>query len=554
MARLDRLGPKAREIAQAGAAIGREFAYDIVTAVSPNAEADTRSALDRLVAAGLVFQRGNPPVADYQFKHALVQDTAYGTLLRGPRQVLHGRIAAAIETRRPDTVEREPEILAHHLAEAGEFRRAVSFLFEAGRRAAARSANREAMAHLNRAVGMLASLPETPERARLELQLQLAVGPATMATRGFRASEAEKAYRRARALAENLGDSRSLFAALWGIWLSTGLSNYKELNQQLVHELFRVAEPLNDPGLTLQAHHCAWATLVIGGDLAGANEHVRQGLELYDRKAHGKHALLYGGHDPAVCALGQGGIASWMLGYPDQAVHRVGRGIALADELTHPPSVGHALWFAGIVYMMRGDAVTARTLAERLLQLSGEHSLAQYQAVGGAVRGWARARSGELDDGLNELRTSVGSYRATAAPLLVFFLLALADTELRAGHPAEAERALQEGEKALRLEPIWASEILRLRGDLRLTENAGDWSASQELYGEALSLARGHDAKSFELRAAVGLARLLHRQGLTRESINLIRPLYSGFTEGLQSADLLAAQALLDGKAYVGGT
>ena len=169
MARLDRLGPKAREIAQAGAAIGREFAYDIVTAVSPNAEADTRSALDRLVAAGLVFQRGNPPVADYQFKHALVQDTAYGTLLRGPRQVLHGRIAAAIERRRPDTVEREPEILAHHLAEAGEFRRAVSFLFEAGRRAAARSANREAMAHLNRAVGMLASLPEdsgaSPTRA-----------------------------------------------------------------------------------------------------------------------------------------------------------------------------------------------------------------------------------------------------------------------------------------------------------------------------------------------------------------------------------------------------
>jgi class 3 adenylate cyclase len=292
MARLDRLGPKARDVAQAGAAIGREFSYDIIAAVSPGLEAETRSALDRLVAAGLVFQRGNPPAADYQFKHALVQDTAYGTLLRGPRQALHGRIAAAIETRAPDRADREPEILAHHLAEAGQFQRAAPFLFEAGQRAAARSANLEAVAHLNRAVGMLASLPESPERARLELELQLALGPAVMATRGFRASEAETAYRRARELAGILGDSRSLFAALWGIWLSTGQSNERARNQQLVDELFRVARPLNDPGLALQAHHCAWATLLIVGDLAGTSEHVRQGLELYDRKAHGKHALL----------------------------------------------------------------------------------------------------------------------------------------------------------------------------------------------------------------------------------------------------------------------
>ena len=263
-----------------------------------------------------------------------------------------------------------------------------------------------------------------------------------------------------------------------------------------------MAEPLNDPGLTLQAHHCAWATLVIGGDLAGANEHVRQGLELYDRKAHGKHALLYGGHDPAVCALGQGGIASWMLGYPDQAAHRVGRGIALADELTHPPSVGHALWFAGIVYMMRGDAVTARTLAERLLRLSGEHSLAQYQAVGGAVRGWARARSGELDDGLNELRISVGSYRATAAPLLVFFMLALADTELRAGHPVEAERALQEGDEGAKAgadlgirDPPFAGRSAARGKRRRLV------SLARAIRRSAFR-ARGHDAKSFELRAA----------------------------------------------------
>jgi class 3 adenylate cyclase/tetratricopeptide (TPR) repeat protein len=545
LARLDRLGPRARDVAQAGAAIGREFTYDIIAAVSPGSEADTRAALDQLVAAGLMFQRGNPPAADYQFKHALVQDTAYGTLLRGPRQALHGRIAAAIETRTPDRTEREPEILAHHLAEAGQFQRAVSFLFEAGRRAAARSGNLEAVAHLNRAVEMLTTLPENPERLRLELEAQLALGPAVMATRGFRAPQAETAYRRARELAENLSDSRSLFAALWGIWISTGQSNDKARNQRLVDELFRVARPLNDNGLALQAHHCAWATLVIAGDLASANEHVRQGLELYDRQTHGKHALLYGGHDPAVCGMGQGGVALWMLGYPDQAVDRVRQGIALAHELKHPPSVGHALWFAGIVRMMCGDAVAVGDLAERLLRLSSEHSLAQYRAVGGSMRGWARAKSKELDAGLDEFRISVASYMAAEAPFLAFFMLALADTELRAGHLVEAERALQEGQKVLKLEPIWTSEILRLSGDLQMARNAGDWSAAEQLYDEALSVARSHNARSFELRAALGLARLRHRQGRVAEAQDLLRPVCSWFTEGFKSADLQAAQALL---------
>ena len=220
-------------------------------------EADTQSALDRLVAAGLVFQRGSPPAADYQFKHALVQDTAYGTLLRGPRQALHGRIAAAIETRAPDRVEREPEILAYHLAEAGQFQRAASFLLEAGRRAAARSANLEAVAHLSRG-DRNAGVAARRLRAR-------ATGTGA-ATGGWtsgdgdprlpRAGSGIAAYRRARELAETLGDNRSLFAALWGLWLATGQSNRADYNQQLVDELFRVAEPLNDPGLELQAHHC----------------------------------------------------------------------------------------------------------------------------------------------------------------------------------------------------------------------------------------------------------------------------------------------------------
>jgi class 3 adenylate cyclase/tetratricopeptide (TPR) repeat protein len=545
MARLDRLGPEAREIAQTGAAIGRDFSYDILAAVASRPEADMRPALDRLVASGLVFQRGSPPAADYQFKHALVQDTAYGTLLRGPRQALHGKIAAAIETRTPDRIEREPEILAYHWTEAGDAERAAAYWLDAGRRAAARSANIEATAHLTRGIEVLRSPPESPASTRLELALQLALGPAVMAIRGFSALEALAAYRRARQLAEALGDARSLFAAVWGLWLATGQSNELGHRRPLVDELFRVAAPLNDPGLELQAHHAAWATSIFEGDLAASQEHARLGLRLYDRKKHGTHALLYGGHDPAVCGMGQGGMALWMLGYPDQAADNVQQGITLANDLAHLPSLGHALWFAGVTHMMREEPAAVLDLAERLIGLSSDRGLVQYQAFGRIMRGWARARSGALADGLAELRVWISGYRETAAVLVRFGMVALADTELLGGHIDEASLAL-DGAMAQQREAVWNSEILRASGDLRLAQKPTDFSAAEQLYNEALSVARGQNAKSCELRAALGLARLLQRQGRPQEAVSLLKPIYSWFTEGFATADLKAARALLD--------
>jgi len=545
MARLDRLGPEAREIAQTGAAIGREFSYDIVTAAASRPEADTRAALERLVASGLVFQRGNPPTADYQFKHALVQDTAYGTLLRGPRQALHERIAAAIETRTPDRAEREPEILAYHLAEAGQFQRAATFMLEAGRRAAARSANIEAAAQLRRGVEILTAQPNSDERMRLELALQLALGPAVMATRGFGAPEAQAAYRRAQELSEALHDSRSLFAALWGMWLALGQTDEHGHRRHLVDELFRVAEPLSDPGLVLQAHHAAWATLVFDGDLAGSQEHVRQGLKLYDREKHGRHALLYGGHDPAVCGTGQDGIAYWALGFPDQAAQSARQSIAFANALEHPPSLGHGLWFSGVVHLLRREPAVVLDVAERLIALSRDRGLAQYLAVGAVLRGWALAQSGQRETGLAELRAAIDSYRKTAAVLMPLFTVALIDAELLGGH-IEAASAAMERTIGQKREPIWTSEILRARGDLRLAQNPDDLSGAEQLYNDALSVARGRDAKSLELRAALSLARLYGRQRRPQDVLRLLQPLYSWFTEGFETADLNDAKALLD--------
>jgi tetratricopeptide (TPR) repeat protein len=463
-------------------------------------------------------------------------------LLRGPRQVLHERIATAIETRTPDRVEREPEILAYHLAEAGHYQRAATFALEAGQRAAARSANVEAIAHLRRGVEILAAQRNSDERMRLELALQLALGPAVMATRGFGAPEAEAAYRRARELSETLRDSRALFAALWGMWLALGQTDDWGHRRQLVDELFRVAEPLNDPGLVLQAHHAAWTTLVFDGDLAGSQEHARQGLKLYDREKHGRHALLYGGHDPAVCGTGRDGIAFWVLGFPDRAAQSALQSIAFAEAIEHPPSLGHALWFTGVTHLLRREPAKVLEAAERLVGLSHDRGLAQYGAIGAILRSWARTWSGKRESGLVELRSAVESYPSTAA-LTPLFSICLIDAELAAGHIEGALIAVERliGQKR---EPIWTPDVLRVRGDLRLSQD--DAAGAAQLYNEAIALARSRDAKSLELRAALHLARLYERDGRRTDAVNLLQPLYSWFSEGFDTSDVKDAKALLD--------
>jgi hypothetical protein len=314
---------------------------------------------------------------------------------------------------------------------------------------AERSANLEAVAHLGHGIEVLASLAETPERLKLELTLQLALGPAMMATYGFMNAPAQAAYQRARELAERLRDDRALFAAIWGTWLTTSQQAQEgRFRQDLVDELFRVARPIGDPGLLMQAHHSAWATLLLGGDssqgLAGVYEHVREGLRLYDRQTHGNHALLYGGHDPAVCGMGMQAMALWLQGYADQAVTTAQQGLQLAEDLAHAPSIGHALWMIGAVHMMRRDPSTALAHAERMFALGRDHKLSQYLAIGGIVRAWARVELGEIDEGLIELRRFVTSYRATARIMLGFFIASLAETELRAGHVDNAQALLDD--------------------------------------------------------------------------------------------------------------
>jgi class 3 adenylate cyclase len=546
MARLDRLG-SVKEVAQIGAAIGREFAHALLAAVVRAPEAELGSALDRLVAAGLLFRQGVPPHASYLFKHALVQDAAYGTLLRGPRQALHARIAAAIETRMPERVEREPELLAYHYAEAGRPDTAAGYWLAAGRLAARRSANSEAVAHLTRGIAAVRGLPETVERNRQELALQLALGPALLSSRGFGDAEASAGYQRAAELARRLGDDRDRFAATWGLWISiraSSASDHMRLRLQYLGEMVEAAEGTGDAELLLQAHHSSWSTRIWNGEFASASEHVRSGLALYDPERHRHHALMYGGHDPGVCGKGQGAVALWALGCPDQAVQSAREGIVLGQALDHLPSLLHSLWFAASVYFLRRQAADVLGCSARLLALGNEHGLKLYEAIGGVFHGWALIQQRDAQAGLAELRAAVAAYATTAHVNLDLYRAILVEAELRAGNLEEAAAVLIQGERTA--DEWWRAGYLRLRGNLLLRGPGDDRAAAERLYREAISVAAGQQAKSLELRAATSLALLLGEQGRRSEGYAGLAPIYGWFTEGFDTLDLKEAKALLD--------
>ena len=546
MARLDRLGP-AKELAQIGAAIGREFSHGLMTAVAGKPEAELEPALDRLVAAGLLLRQGAPPHATYLFKHALVQDAAYGTLLRGPRQELHARIATAIETMMPERVEREPELLAYHYAEAGQPDMAAGYWLAAGRLATRRSANSEAVAHLTRGIAAVRGLPETVERNRQELALLLTLGPALLSSRGFGNADASTGYERAAELARRLGDDRDRFAATWGLWISiraSSASDHMRLRLQYLGEMVEAAERTGDAELLLQAHHSSWSTRIWNGEFASASEHVRSGLALYDPQRHRHHALMYGGHDPGVCGNGQGAVALWALGWPDQAVQSVRESVALGETLDHLPSLLHSLWFAASVYFLRRQAADVLAFSQQLLALSSEHGLKLYEAIGGVYHGWALIRQLDAQAGLVELRTAVATYATTAHVNLDLYRAILAEAELRAGNLEEAAAMLIQGERAA--DEWWRAGYLCLAGDLLLGGPNDDRAAAEGLYRDAMSVAAGQQAKSLELRAATSLAILLGEQGRRSEGYAVLAPIYGWFTEGFETLDLKEAKALLD--------
>jgi class 3 adenylate cyclase len=545
MERLDRLGTSAKQTAQVGAAIGREFSYEVLVASAERPEKELQVALDQLVGAGLIFERGAPPQGSYLFKHALVQDAAYGTLLRTQRERLHARIALALEEKFADAVENQPEVLAHHFAEAGMFDKAAAWRLTAGRCAARRSANVEAIAHLRKGIAGLAALPEGADRDRHELAFQLDLGVALLATRGWNA--ADGAYRRAGELAQRIGDERQRFQAAWGLWVGNQSAGDNDAARAFNADLFRIAERLDDPALLLQAHHSAWATALWKPELVEVVEHTKHGLALYDPEKHRAHAFLYGGHDAGVCGHAQAAIAHWLLGFPDQAEQSARRAVTLGERLSHPPSLAHALFFTALYYYFKRDSVAVLLCTERAMPIADEHRLKLYGAGARVLRGWAIVERGDAENGLVELRRGLDAFTATNSKMFAGCLRsALAESYARIGN---IEAGLAASKDVLETiaggaERLWRAAALCARGDLVLA--AGRQEEGVTYLQQAIAVAREQGARSLELRAAVKLAQFWSARGQHVGAHDLLAPIYSWFTEGYDTHDLKDARALLD--------
>jgi predicted ATPase len=548
LARIDRLGPDAKAVAQVGAVIGRQFPYSLVSSATDLAEDLIKNALDRLVRSELVFRGGAPPDAIYTFKHALVQDAAYQSLLKSSRQQHHARIARVFEEVFPGTTENEPELLAHHFTEAGLAEPAVDNWLKAGRRAMQRSANVEAEQHLRSGLALLKIMPIGAERRRREIALQNTLGVCLMPTRGFGNAEIREAFTTAAMISEEEGDTRGLFVALRGKGQYQMISGDLPTAREQAGRILELAKTANDAGFLIEAHHLAWSALTFAGDLDAARRHAEAGIALYDREQHHGLTYIYSGHDPGVCCRSFGALATWQLGFPDRGLAQSLDGLALARELTHPFSVTIALWGIGILYLLRRDSRATHETGQMLLDYSVEKGIPPFVPMGKIYRGGALAEEGMFTEGLRELREGIAGVRKLGTEYTVPTYLAwLAELCAKSGLVAEGLQALEEGLTMAQKNQDFFSlpEFHRIRGELLLMESANSIAKVEACLEEGIGMARRLGAKSLELRAVTRLAQLWGECGKRTEARHLLAPVYGWFTEGVGTLDLKNAKALL---------
>jgi len=550
LGRLDRLGPATKNVGQVGAAIGRDFSYELVAAAAQLGEPELREALRRLVDSGLVFQRGVPPAAEYLFKHALVQDTAYSTLLRGPRQALHRRIAEALEQRFPDLVETRPEILAHHYGEAAIADKAIAYWHLAGKLSVAKSAVREAITQLRRGLGLLDGLPETRERKQLALDIHVTLTAALMAGKGFADPEAVAALERANRLVTETGavGTPLHFFVLYGLWVSNSTAGAIAAALEHASNFLSIAQSQPSSGPLLVGYRTLAQSLIVSGDYRAALAHFETAVSLYRPDEHRDSAFHYG-QDIGVSAFGALSWALWHRGYPDQSARAADRALVYSRELGHARTLAHALYLAGMAAVFARDVANVYARSNDCVALASEHGFAQWAAVGRILQGWADAQKGEATTGIARIRDGLAASEATgrrgATPL---FLTLLAEAQALAGKIEEGLATLDDAlaQAAASGERGWNAEIHRLCGELTARLPYPDPAKAEESFRTALAIAREQGTRGYELRAATSLARLWREQGRRGEARDLLAPLYGSFTEGFDTADLKEAKALLD--------
>jgi class 3 adenylate cyclase/predicted ATPase len=546
LARLDRLATVKAQ-AQLGATLGREFSYELLRAVAPWDEGTLQRGLHLLVEAEFLYQLGLPPQATYRFKHALIQDAAYQSLLRSTRQQYHQRIAQVVEARFPEICETQPELVAHHYTEAGLNAYAVPYWQRAGQRAIERSAHVEAIAHLTKGLDLLMRLPDTPERVQQELACQLSLGASLLATKGHPAPELEHVYARARRLCLQMGETPQLLGALQGLFAFYLAKAEFQSTRELGEEILAREPGTNPDHFRLVAYRALGATHFYLGEFVAAREQLERGIALYDRDRHGSLAFQYG-QDVGIYYRVYSAWTLWLLGRVDQALTHVEEGLALARGLSHPFSLAITLGHAAVLHHFRREWKLAKERAEETIALCTGQGFSFYLAMGNIIRGCATVAQARDKAGLSQAYDGLSAWRRTGAVILVpTFLSLLAEAQGLVGQTEAALAALTE---ALALadttgECWWSAELHRLRGELLVKFAGADMDHAESSFRHALEIARRQQARSLELRAAMSLGRLWYRQGKCRDARGILTDVHARISEGFDSADREEASSLL---------
>jgi predicted ATPase len=547
MARLDRLAA-VKEIAQVAAAIGREFSYPLLRTVVGRDEAALRSALSQLEAAELVFHRGELPEALYTFKHALVRDAAYESLLKSRRQVLHRHIAEAMRHQFPAFADTEPEIVAHHFTQAGLAEAAIEWWGKAGERALRSAAYEEAIAHLEKALALAEGLVESPTQRLLRLRLQIAHGQALIHARGYAAPETTAAFSRGREFALGIEDVTERFPVYYGLWAGSWVrGEIAQMREPAEAFLDDTRNRPESPEAGI-AHRLLGSTCWLQGDFIGARAHLETSLAIYDSERDRDLAFRFA-QDTGVSAMIVLALTLWPLGEIDSAGRCAEKAVAQAVRSEHIATLAFAKGFKSLFEMMRRDAGCAAQDAETLLGLAHEHAMPQWLAIGTFTQGWARWHAGDRAAGEKGMRKGMALFREQRIrfplPLCaILFAEVEADAERIEAAVAILDDTLADAERTG--QHHFAAEVHRQRGELLFRDTPNDTAVAEVALTRAIEIARSQRTRTFELRASTSLARLWCDQGKRTEAHNLLAPVYGWFTEGFDTLDLKEAKALLD--------
>jgi predicted ATPase len=546
-ARLDRLPEAAKEIAQIGATVGRQFSYELLAAVAPHGPDEFRAALEQLTAADLVHCDGTPPRCVYTFRHALIQEAAYSSLLRAKRRHLHREIALALEKHFPETIDERPELIGHHYAVAGQAEKAIPYLRRAAGLATDRAAHTEALVHVDTALKLLGDLPDDAHRKQLELGLRVALGINLEATGGYAAAQVQKTYARARELCNELGHTVESVPVLLGLYVFHLVRADHVLARELAAQCMELSEASGRVDYLIDSCAAFGHVLPFLGELDAARPVLERCADLSGSRGTAPLARITA-QDPAIASLAQLAVVSWMQGYPQRGLAQIEAAFALAGKLAQPINVALVCAYAAELRELRGESFEADALAARGRQVAAEHGYDYWGLLSTMHLGIAKGMLGELAEGSELTGAGLNALRGSGAEAnLSYFLYGMARVALTAGRVEQASSLISQGfmQAERTHEYFFQSLLYQLRGEIALARSDADESAAEADFRHAIEIARQQHAKLPELRAANSLCRLQRRRG-GEDSRAELRQLLDWFTEGFETTDLRTASELLE--------